>query len=118
MYAIIKDSGTQMRVEEGQSLRIDYREVKPGDELTFSEILLFGGEDGPKLGAPTIAGAKVTGKVVGTVLGDKIYVEKYRRRRNYRRRTGHRQVYTQVEIVSIEIPGVERKAKPAETPAE
>jgi large subunit ribosomal protein L21 len=100
MYAIISDGGRQYKVEEGQVLNLDYRDVPTGDSFKLDQVLLIGGE-ALKLGKPLVRGASVTAEVIGVKQGDKIYVQKFRRRKNYRRRTGHRQMYTQVKISKI-----------------
>lgn len=101
MYAIIADGGRQYKVEEGQEVVLDFREVPPGEQLTFDRVLAVAADDGLKLGQPTVAGASVTGEVVGPALGDKVFIQKYRRRKNFRRRTGHRQIHTKVRITQI-----------------
>lgn len=101
MYAIISDGGRQYRVEEGQKLRIDYREASAGDALTFDQVLAVGGEEGLTLGSPAVAGASVSAKVLGVEQGEKLYIQYFRRRKNSRRRTGHRQLYTKVQIEKI-----------------
>lgn len=102
MYAIIADGGRQYRVEEGQILDVDFREsAVDQDNLTFDRVLAVGGESGLKLGTPVVTGATVTAKVIGVQKGDKIYIQKFRRRKNYDRRTGHRQLYTRIKIESI-----------------
>jgi large subunit ribosomal protein L21 len=102
MYAIFVDGGRQYKVEPGQKLDIDLRgEVNSGDTIEFDQVLAIGGDEGLQLGSPAIEGAKVTAKVIGTEKGEKIYVEKFRRRKNYHRRTGHRQKYTRIEIGEI-----------------
>jgi large subunit ribosomal protein L21 len=101
MYAIIADGGRQYKVEEGQEVELNFREVPPGEQLTFDRVLAVSGDEGLKLGQPTVAGASVTGEVVGPAMGDKIYIQKYNRRKNFRRRTGHRQIYTKVRITQI-----------------
>jgi large subunit ribosomal protein L21 len=101
MYAIIADGGRQYRVVEGQELDIDYREVATGDQLEFGRVLAVSTADGVQLGQPTVDGAKVTAEVLGVQQGDKMFVQKLRRRKNYRRRTGHRQLYTRVRIDKI-----------------
>lgn len=102
MYAIILDGGRQYKVEPGQRVDIDLRsEVNPGDSIEFSEVLAIGGDEGLKLGSPSISGAKVTAKVVSEEKGEKIYIQKFRRRKDYHRRTGHRQKYTRIEISEI-----------------
>ncbi len=105
MYAIIADSGRQYRVEEGQELDIDYREAATkGEQLEFGRVLAISGDAGLKLGQPSVEGAKVIAQVLGVQQGDKVFVQKFRRRKNYRRRTGHRQLYTRVRISKIESP--------------
>lgn len=101
MYAIIADGGRQYKVEEGQFLEIDYREVEAGSEIKFEKVLAVSGDAGFKLGTPLVEGASVTAKVVGETKGDKIYIQKFRRRKNSKRRTGHRQKYVKVQIGSI-----------------
>ncbi len=101
MYAIIADGGRQYKVEPGQTLEIDYREAADGDTLTFDRVLAVSGDEGFRLGRPTIEGATVTAKVLGESKGEKIYVQKFRRRKNSKRRTGHRQKYVKVKIESI-----------------
>ncbi|MFK7737416.1 MAG: 50S ribosomal protein L21 [Pirellulaceae bacterium] len=102
MYAIILDGGRQYKVTQGQRLDIDLRkETSTGDVIEFPEVLAIGGDEGLQLGSPSISGAKVTAKVISTEKGDKIFVEKFHRRKSYHRRKGHRQQYTRVEIDSI-----------------
>lgn len=101
MYAIIVDSGRQFKVEEGDELLLDYRDVAPGSELTFNKVLACGGAGEPRLGKPTLPGAMVTAQVLGPAQGPKLVVQKMRRRKNFRRRTGHRQVHTRVRISKI-----------------
>ena len=101
MYAIIADGGRQYKVEEGQFLEIDFRDAEPGSDLTFDRVLAVSDDGGFKLGKPTVEGASVTAKVVEETKGDKIYVQKFRRRKNSRSRTGHRQKYVKVQISKI-----------------
>jgi large subunit ribosomal protein L21 len=101
MYAIIATDGRQYKVEEGQEIQVDLREAKEGDKVTFDRVLLVSGGGSVKLGQPTVAGASVTAEVLGQEMGDKVYIQKIRRRKNFRRRTGHRQMYTRVRIESI-----------------
>jgi large subunit ribosomal protein L21 len=101
MYAIIVDGGRQYKVEEGQVLDVDYRDVPKGDALTFDKVLAVSGESGLKLGTPAVDGASVTAEVVGAKQGEKLVVQKLRRRKNSRRKTGHRQLYTRVKISKI-----------------
>jgi large subunit ribosomal protein L21 len=103
MYAIIADGGRQYRVEEGQELDVDYRDVAKGDEITFDNVLAISGDDGVKLGTPALEGVTVSASVVGVQQGEKLHVRKLRRRKNSRRRTGHRQLYTRVKIDKIDV---------------
>jgi|694.fasta_scaffold00028_63 large subunit ribosomal protein L21 len=102
MYAIVLDGARQLKVQPGQRIDIDLRSsLNEGDTFEFSSVLAIGGDEGLKLGTPQIAGAKVTAKVLGTEKGEKLYIQKFQRRKNYKRRTGHRQQYTRVEITEI-----------------
>lgn len=101
MYAIIRDGGRQYKVEEGQELDIDYREATQGDELSFDDVLCISGDE-VTLGKPTISGASVKAEVVGVHQGPKLVIQKFRRRKNSRRKTGHRQLYTRVRVNKIE----------------
>ncbi len=102
MYAIISDNGKQIKVEEGQEVDIDFREAAKGDALKFDRILAVSGDGGLKLGSPVVAGASVTAEVLGVEQGEKLVVQKFRRRKHFRRKTGHRQMYTRVRIGKIE----------------
>ena len=101
MYAIIRDRGTQYRVEEGQVVQVALLDSEPGSQIELGEVLMIGGGDQAKVGAPLVEGAKVLAKVVGNVKGDKIIVFKYKNKKRYRRRTGHRQQYTNIAISQI-----------------
>ena len=100
MYAIIRDRGIQYRVEEGQLLDVAQMNLDPGTEVTLDEVLMVGGDD-PQIGTPTVADARVRAEVVGEARGEKIVVFKYRNKKRYRRRTGHRQDYTRLVIREI-----------------
>lgn len=101
MYAIIKDGGRQYKVEEGQELNLDYRDVAKGEQVALDQVLAVGGDAGLKFGLPLLSGASVTAEVVGVRQGDKIIVQKFRRRKGFRKRNGHRQLYTRVKISKI-----------------
>jgi large subunit ribosomal protein L21 len=103
MYAIIEDGGHQYKVEEGQELEIDYREVSTGAELTFDRVLAVRGEEGLKLGRPILTGTSVIAQVLGVRQGPKLYVQKFRRRKTFRKRFGHRQLLTRVKIGKITV---------------
>ena len=103
MEAIIRHSGRQFRVKAGATIDIDWNGLEPGSTVEFAEVLYLGEEgSSPKLGSPTVNGVKVVGKVVGTTKGPKLIAASFRRRKNSRRRIGHRQKYTRVEIASIQ----------------
>ena len=101
MYAIIVDGGRQYRVEPGMEVDVDYRDVPQGESLTFEKVLAVSGDEGLKLGSPTVDGASVTASIIGPKMDKTIYVQKFRRRKNSRRRTGHRQIHTRVCIEKI-----------------
>lgn len=102
MYAIIRDRGMQYRVEQGQVLLLDLIEkTTPGSQIEIGEVLLVGDGDSVQVGSPTLAGARVRAEVLGEMKGEKIVVFRYRNKKRYRRRTGHRQRYTQVQITEI-----------------
>ena len=100
MYAIIKTGGKQYVVEEGKVISIEKLDVEAGAEVTFDEVLLISGDD-VKIGQPNVAGAKVTGKVLEQGKERKIRIFKYNPKKGYRKRQGHRQPYTKVEIGKI-----------------
>ncbi len=101
MYAIIIDGGRQYKVTEGQELVIDYRDASAGDAIEFPQVVAHSDGSNLSLGGPTLDGHKVTAKVVGVLQGPKLVVQKLRRRKTFRRRTGHRQLYTKVQIDRI-----------------
>lgn len=102
MYAIIKTLGKQFRAEKDATLQLPYMEEKqPGDVITFDDVLLTSNGETITAGTPTVAGARVMGEVVGHGKEDKIYVFKFKRRKNYRRKTGHRQKFTEVKITDV-----------------
>jgi large subunit ribosomal protein L21 len=101
MYAIIDADGRQYKVVTGQIVRMDFRQVEPETAIEFERVLLVSDGDSISVGAPIVAGAKVTGTIMGDIQGEKLVIQKFRRRKNYRRRTGHRQMYTKVRINKI-----------------
>jgi large subunit ribosomal protein L21 len=103
MYAIIRAAGKQFRAEKGITLQVPLMDAKPGSKLTFDEILLTSDGTTVKAGTPLVRGAKVTAEVVGPAKGPKIYIWKFKRRKNYRRKTGHRQQYTEVRITDVKV---------------
>ena len=109
MFAVIEDGSHQHQIQEGDILTIDYRATaKEGDSITFESVLLANGGGASCIGAPLIEGASVEAEVVlPEVKGEKLEIQKLRRRKNSRRHTGHRQKYTTVRINSINVPGLE-----------
>ena len=101
MYAIIRDRGMQYRVEKGQVLEVALLDAEPGSQLELGEVLLVGGDDRTVVGTPLVSGAKVLAKVLGDAKGEKIVVFRYKNKKRYRRRTGHRQKYTRITISEI-----------------
>ena len=106
MYAIIEESGGQRKVTQDETILIDLHdggEAATGDAITFDKVLVVGDAGGSaKLGTPYVSGAQVTGEVVDpTVMGDKVHIYKFKPKKGYRRKTGHRQRYTAVKITSI-----------------
>jgi large subunit ribosomal protein L21 len=104
LYAIIEDRGTQIKVAPGDVLEIDLAHLTDGQKsLTFDRVLLIGGADGSSasIGTPYVKGASVEAEVVGEVQGDKLRLNKYSRRKGYRRQYGHRQQYLKVKITGI-----------------
>jgi large subunit ribosomal protein L21 len=103
MYAIIRAGGKQFRAEKGKTLRLPLMSAEAGAKVTFDEVLLSSDGKTVTAGAPLVKGAKVVGEVVGAGKEPKIYVFKFKRRKNYRRKTGHRQGYTEVRITDLQL---------------
>jgi large subunit ribosomal protein L21 len=110
MFAVIKTGGKQYRVAAEDVIRIDKIKGDPGEIVEFGEVLVVGG-DNPAFGAPTVAGASVAAEVLEQGRGPKVIAFKKRRRKNSRRKRGHRQEFTLVRVTEILTDG----AKPAET---
>lgn len=100
MYAVIVSGGKQYRVSQGDVIYVEKLDQEVDSTVNF-DVLMLGSEDGVEVGTPTLDGAKVEGKVVAQVKGEKILIYKYKSKKNYHRRAGHRQAYTKVEITSI-----------------
>jgi large subunit ribosomal protein L21 len=101
MFAVFKSGGKQHRVSEGEVVRLELIDAEPGTSLEFDEVLLVAEGDNVTVGAPFVAGGKVTAEVVAHDRHDKIRIIKFRRRKHYMRRAGHRQWYTDVRITGI-----------------
>ena len=100
MYAIIATGGKQYRVSEGDVIYIEKIDAQVDSTVSF-DVLLMGNDGDVKIGTPVVEGVKVEGKVVGQIRGEKIVVYKYKSKKNYRRKQGHRKPYTKVEITKI-----------------
>ena len=122
MYAVIKTGGKQYRVVAEDVLRVDRVEAEPGAVVEFGEVLAVGGE-GTVVGTPTVAGATVAAEVLDHVRGEKVIAFKKRRRKNSRRKRGHRQEFTLVRVTEILTDGAQpskkepgKKEKPKRAP--
>ncbi len=102
MYAVIQTGGKQYRVAPGDRLRVEKLAGDRGATVTFDNVLMVGGEGAVRVGKPTVAGVKVTAQITAQDRAKKIIVFKLKRRKNYRRKHGHRQYYTELHITGIE----------------
>jgi large subunit ribosomal protein L21 len=117
MFAVIRTGGKQYRVAPNDIIEIEKIAGNPGDIVELSEVILLGGDGGPKTGSPTIAGALVAAEVIEQKRADKIVVFKKKRRKNYRRKKGHRQALTALRITEILTDGKKpSKAAPKPEP--
>ena len=101
MYALIEAGGHQIQVSEGDIVQVDLMSGTAGEAIQFDRVLLISGEEGVRVGNPTVEGASVSGEILGEIKGDKIHAFKMKRRQNYRRKVGFRARYTQVKITGI-----------------
>ncbi|MGB0590773.1 MAG: 50S ribosomal protein L21 [Myxococcota bacterium] len=101
MYAVIRTGGKQYRVAQGDTLEIETISGEPGAAITFDDVLLVGDDGETRIGTPTVEGATVSGTIVNHGKGRKVIVFKFRRRKNYKRKNGHRQNFTRVRIDGI-----------------
>lgn len=119
MFAVIKTGGKQFRVAPNDTLRVEKLAGAPGETVELTSVLMVGGEEGVRVGAPLVEGATVAAEVLEQTRGPKVIVFKRKRRKNHRRRAGHRQALTLLRVTEILTEGRKpAKAKPAaETPA-
>jgi large subunit ribosomal protein L21 len=103
MYAIIEEGGRQHKVTTGDTINIDREIAADTKQITFDRVLLVAGEGQPKIGVPIVAKAAVTADVIGPAKGPKIDIFKYKRRKGYHKKQGHRQHYMQVRITGIHV---------------
>ena len=101
MYAVIQTGGKQYRVQQGDVIFVEKINAQADEAVTFDEVLLVGNDGETKIGTPVVEGAKVEGKVLAQVKSKKIVVYKYKAKKNERKKQGHRQPYTKVEIGKI-----------------
>lgn len=100
MYAVIVSGGKQYRVSQGDVIYVEKLDLEPEAAVSF-DVLMLGSDDSVQIGKPFVDGAKVEGKVVAQTKGEKIIIYKYKSKKNYHRRAGHRQLYTKVEITAV-----------------
>lgn len=100
-YAIIEDGGRQYKVQEGEVLDVDYRGLSAGHSCVFERVVALRDDQGLTLGRPYLEGARVSAEALGLVLGPKLVVQHFRRRKTYRKKTGHRQLYNRLKITAI-----------------
>jgi large subunit ribosomal protein L21 len=101
MYAVVKTGGKQYRVSAGEKLKIEQIGAEVGQEIVLDEVLMVADGDALRMGTPLVAGARVTAKVLKQGRGDKVHIFKMKRRKHYRKSQGHRQNYTEIEILGI-----------------
>ena len=103
MYAVVETGGKQYRVEEGSILSVEKLGLSEGDSVAFDKVLLLSDEEGIQVGKPYIEGARVEGQVLFNGKANKIIVFKYKAKKNYRKKQGHRQPFTRVKITKISV---------------
>ena len=101
MYAVVNVAGSQVRVQEGDRIRVPRLSAEQGAQIRLSDVLLVSREGEVSIGKPTVPGASVEARVATHGLGDKVIIFKLKRRKNYRRKRGHRQRFTELEIQRI-----------------
>ena len=102
MFAVVETGGKQYKVTEQDIIFVEKLDVNEGDEIVFDSVLALSGDQGFTVGTPVVAGAKVTAKVLKNGKNKKIYVLKYKAKKNEKKKIGHRQPFTKVQIVKIE----------------
>lgn len=101
MYAVIQTGGKQYRVKQGETLKVETLDVEAGQQVEFDKVLLIQSDTGVTVGKPYVEGGKVTATVTSHGRHKKVHIIKFRRRKHYMRRQGHRQNYTEVQITGI-----------------
>lgn len=113
MYAVIRTGGKQYRVAEGDIVELEKLDGEAGAPVTFDEVLLLGDEGTTQLGRPLVDGAAVTGQILAQFKARKVLIFKIKRRKNYRRKKGHRQEMTRVRVTGISAKGTSKGANVA-----
>jgi len=103
MYVVIKEGGKQYRVSKGDTLDIEKKDIEQGKTFQFQSVMMYCSEQDVRIGRPTLADVTVTAEVKGEAAGEKVESYKYKRRKGYHRKVGHRQKYTRVIIKDIEV---------------
>ena len=101
MYAVFQSGGKQHRVSEGQTVRLEKLDIATGESVEFAEVLMIANGEEVKIGVPFVDGGVIKAEVVAHGRGEKVRIFKMRRRKHYQKRQGHRQNFTQIEIVAI-----------------
>ena len=117
MYAVIETGGKQYRVQEGDVITVEKLNVAAGDDITFDKVLLLNDGEKVQVGAPIVKAAKVFGTVVENGKGQKVIIFKYKAKKDYRKKQGHRQPYTMIKIESLSADGKPAPKKVVEKPA-
>ena len=118
MYAVIEACGKQYKVTKGDVVFFEKLDVEEGKKVTFDKVVLLSDEGKVEVGAPYVKGIKVEGKVVAHGKAKKIVVFKYKAKKNYKRKQGHRQPYTKVEITAIKLPAAKKEVAAEENTVE
>ena len=116
MYVVFEDGSRQYRVSEGDLVKVDYREAEVGSRVEFKRVLLYANGTDLKIGQPLVEGLRILADVVDHP-STKLYIQHFRRRKNYRRLRGHRQPYTSLRVKHILLAGQEPPAPPPPPPA-
>jgi len=101
MYAVFRDGGHQYKAEVGKEMYVDVRDIEPGTDLVFDEVLVISDDDNVTVGQPLVAGAKVVADVMCKAKGPKLVIRWFRRRKDSRKKTGHRQTYIKIKVKEI-----------------
>jgi large subunit ribosomal protein L21 len=101
MFSIVEQDGFQFKVSQGDTIRVPRIDAEKGSEISLQKVLMVGDGTSVKIGTPVVSGATVTAKVIDHIKGDKVLIMKKKRRKTYKKKTGHRQLHTTLQIMSI-----------------